>query len=152
MLFIAFFAIVLSSCLQPTPPTVTFLEYKIAGLNSEGIEINFFFQSENPNPISVDIVGYSYKVYINDQEFLVDDRPGFTLQAKAKQLIKIPITISFNRLFGTALQIIQTLAKGDQSLTYKVEGTLKTSFIGAVFSTPIKASGTIPIPKDFKIQ
>jgi LEA14-like dessication related protein len=140
------------SCVQPSPPTANFLEYKIAGINPQGVEVNFFFQTENPNPLAVDITKYNYKVYINNQEFLVEDRPGFSLAANAKQLIKIPVTISFGRLYGSALQVIQALANGQTSIDYRIEGSLSAGFMGANFITPIKAAGAIPIPKDFKIQ
>ena len=140
------------SCVQPSPPTANFLEYKIAGINPQGVEVNFFFQAENPNPLTVDITKYNYKVYINNQEFLVDDRPGFSLAANAKQLIKIPVNISFSRLYGSALQIIQALADGRTSLDYRIEGSFSSGFMGATFITPIKTAGAIPIPKDFKIR
>jgi LEA14-like dessication related protein len=140
------------SCVQPSPPTANFLEYKIAGISPQGVEVNFFFETANPNPLSVDITKYNYKVYINNQEFLVEDRPGFSLAANAKQLIKIPVNISFSRLYGTALQIIQALANGQASIDYRIEGSLSAGFMGATFITPIKTAGAIPIPKDFKIR
>lgn len=152
LITLAGLTLLLVSCVQPSAPTANFLEYKITDISSQGVEVNFFFEATNPNPLAVDLTGYNYKVYINDQEFLVEDQPGFTLQANTKQLIKIPVAISFNRLFGSALQILQALAQGNQSISYRVEGSLKSGILGMTFVTPIKAAGTIPIPKDFVIK
>ena len=140
------------SCFQPAAPTAQFLEYKIADITLEGIEVNFFFNVENSNPLPIDITKYDYKVYIEDQELLNEEREGFNLPGNSKKMIKIPVMIRYSKLFGSVLAVAQRLAQGNKTLSYRIEGSISAGTLGFTFITPIKASGTIPLPKDIKLQ
>ncbi|MBU0671803.1 MAG: LEA type 2 family protein [Candidatus Margulisbacteria bacterium] len=145
-------AFILSSCIQPSPPKAEFLEYKIADITAQGIEVNFWFNVANENPLSIDVSKYDYKVFIENQELLVEERGGFNLPANSKKLIKIPVFIGYGRLFGSVLAVAQRIAEGRDTISYRIEGSLTAGTMGVTVATPIKASGTIPLPKDIKIK
>ncbi|MFH1347178.1 MAG: hypothetical protein ABIH22_00630, partial [Candidatus Margulisiibacteriota bacterium] len=64
-------ALISTSCVNLSAPKAEFLEYKIADITTEGIEVNFFFNVENSNPLPIDVSKYDYKVFIEDKELLV---------------------------------------------------------------------------------
>lgn len=145
-------ALISTSCFQPSAPKAEFLEYKIADITLEGIEVNFFFNVENSNPLPIDIAKYDYKVYIENQELLNEERKGFNLPGNSKKIIKIPVMIRYDKLFGSVLAVVQRIAQGNDTISYRIEGSVSAGTLGFTFHTPIKASGKIPLPKDIKLQ
>jgi len=151
-LFLLAIAAVLSSCVQPAAPEVKYLDYKLGKVTTEGIEVNFNFEVKNPNPVPLDVTNYSYKVYINDKEMASADHQGFSLPASDKTRVTIPAFVRYEQLFGSALSIIDRMAKGINNFDYRVEGTVNAGTLGLTVGSPLKASGTIPIPKNIKVM
>lgn len=147
-LILSLSALALSSCFQPAAPKAEFVEYKISNVTLEGIEAHFFFNISNTNPLPIDVSWYSYKVYINDREFLSEKQGGFNIPANGKKLISIPVTLRYEQVFGTALSVLELIAGGKDSISYRIEGSINAGTMGITVSTPIKASGTIPLPKE----
>ena len=145
-------ALTLTSCVELSAPKVKYLNYEIYRVTGTGIEVNFYFDVENPNPIPIDITNYSYKIYINNREFLAENRPGFSLSSSEKKKITLPVNITYDRLIGTVGGLIEGLLKEEKTISYKIEGNISAGALGVIASAPIAASGTIPIPKDIKIN
>lgn len=141
-------AIFLSSCFEPSPPKVEYLNYEISRVTLQGINVNFYFDVENPNSLPIDVSKYSYKVYINNRELLSEEEAGFNLPANAKKKITIPVNIRYDQVFGTALSILELIARGDDTISYRIQGEINAGTMGITAGTPIKASGTIPLPKE----
>ena len=150
-LFLLSLGFVLSSCVQPSAPDVKYVDYKLGRITSEGLEVNFNFEVSNPNPIPLDVTNYSYKVFINDKELVSADHQGFSLAAAAKTRVAIAAVVRYDQLFGAAASLLANMVKGVNSFDYRVEGNLNAGALGLTVSTPLKASGTIPIPKEMKI-
>ncbi len=142
------FVLLLTSCIEPSPPKATYLEYKIWNVTLQGIEVRFFFDVENPNPLPIDVSKYSYKIYINDRELLSENRAGFNIPANGKKMITIPVNIRYEQVFDTALSVLELIARGEDTISYRIEGEISAGTMGITVGTPIKASGTIPLPKD----
>jgi LEA14-like dessication related protein len=140
----------LSACFEPSPPKVNYQDYQISRVTLEGIEVSFNFEVDNPNPLGIDISSYAYKVFINDREFLSEKRAGFNLPASNKKKIAIPVNIRYDRLFGSAASVAERLLKGENKIDYRIEGNMNAGVMGVTLGIPIKASGTIPLPKDIK--
>jgi LEA14-like dessication related protein len=145
-------ALLLNSCIQPSPPKAEFVEYKIAAVTLEGIRVNFIYKVKNPNPLGINISSYSYTIHINNQEFLSETRPGFNLDANGTNLIEIPVVIRYDRLFGTAVSVLERIARGDDTISYRIEGKINTKVADIVFGTPFQSSGTIPLPREINLQ
>jgi len=141
----------LTSCVDLSGPQVDFREYKIARITTEGIEVNFFFDVENKNPVQIDITKYNYKVYVEGKELLSENREGFSLAAHAKKLIKIPVLIRYDKLFGSVLAVVQRIAAGNDTISFSIDGSITGGTMGVTATTPIKAAGKIPLPKDIKL-
>jgi len=144
---LGFTAIAVSGCFQPSPPEVVLQSYSISKVTLEGVEINFNFEIKNPNPIPMDVKTYDYRVYINDIEFLNENRSGFSLSASDKKIVIIPVFIRYEKLLGTAASIFNTINSGGQTIDYRIEGSVIGSVVGITISAPIKTSGTIQIPQ-----
>jgi LEA14-like dessication related protein len=144
-------ALLLVGCDKVASPEATFKDYTISRVTFEGIEVAFNFTVNNPNPVALDVTDYSYKIFLNDKEFLADTRPGFSLPSAEKAEISIPVMIRFDKLFGTAVSILEKLAKGENTINFKVEGSFTAGALGLKVGVPLKAEGVIPIPKDLKL-
>jgi LEA14-like dessication related protein len=143
-------ALTLSSCLQPSPPKAEFLEYKVREVTTSGVNVDFYFNVENPNPLPIDVSQYSYKIYINDREFISKVKSGFNLPANGKKLVKMPVFLGYTQIFGSLLAVAEAIAKGEDNIRYRIEGSVSAGTMGVLVHTPIQAEGTIPIPKDIK--
>jgi len=150
-LFLLSLGLLLSSCIQPSAPEVKYIDYTLGRVAADGIEVNFNFDVSNHNPIPLDVTSYSYKVFINDKELVAADHQGFSLAASDKSRVSIAAFVRYDQLFGTAVSLLDRMAKGINSFDYRVEGSVSAGVLGLNVSTPLKASGTIPIPKDLKI-
>jgi LEA14-like dessication related protein len=144
-------ALILSSCFEPSPPKAEFLDYEITNVTLQGIQVSFYFDVENPNPLPIDISKYSYQVFINDREFLSENRAGFNLPANGKKKITIPVNLRYEQVFGTALSVLELIARGEETISYRIQGSISVGTMGITASTPLKASGTIPLPKDINL-
>jgi LEA14-like dessication related protein len=144
-------AIVTTSCIQPSPPKAEFIEYKVRDITAQGIDVDFYFDVENENPLPIDVSQYSYKVYINEREFISKVKGGFNLPANSKKLINIPVHLGYTQVFGSLLAVAEAIARGEDIIRYRIEGSISAGTMGIQVHTPIKASGTIPLPKDIKL-
>ena len=151
VLFLLSLGLLLSSCVQPSAPEVKYVDYKLGRVTTDGLEINFNFEVNNPNPIPLDVTNYSYKVFINDKEIVSADHKGFSLAASDKSKVSIQTVARYDQIFGAAASLLSNLARGVNSFDYRVEGNVNAGALGLTVATPLKASGTIPIPKEIKI-
>jgi len=136
-----------TSCFEPSPPKAEYIDYEITNVHLQGIVVNFYFDVENPNPLPIDVSKYSYTIYINNREFLKESRAGFNLPANGRERITIPVTLRYDRVFGTALSVLELIAQGKKSISFRIEGELYAGTMGVTVGTPMKASGTIPLPE-----
>lgn len=143
-----FLLLTLAGCFQPSPPEVTFDSYALSKVTLEGIEINFNLEIKNPNPIPMEVTNYTCKIYLNEIEFLDENRAGFSLSAADKKKVTIPVYVRYEKLLGTAAAILNTLTSGGKTINYRIDGTVNASLLGVSVTTPLKASGTIPLPKE----
>ena len=148
---LACLALAVTSCVQPSPPKAKYIDYEITTVHLQGIVVNYYFDVENPNPLPIDVSKYSYTIYINNRVFLKESRAGFNLPANSKKRITIPVTLRYDRVFGTAQSVLQLIAQGKDNISYRIDGEIHAGTMGVTVGTPMKASGTIPLPKDINL-
>lgn len=142
----------LTGCVQLDAPKVKYIDYRINRINTEGVEVNFYFDVTNKNPVSLDVANYSYNVYINNKKILTQTGHGFSLAANATQRITLPVFVRYEGVFGAALSIIESLARGEKEMDYRVDGSISAGAMGLTASAPINASGKIKIPTNIQIK
>ena len=135
----------LSSCVEVEAPEVKYLDHAARNITLDGFDAIFFFEASNPNPVSVGINKYSYKIFLNEQEFLSDEKKGFRIPASGKKNFEISARIKYANILKTGASIISTLLSGEQEIPYKIEGSLSGDVAGMIITAPINAEGTIKV-------
>lgn len=149
-LWLLFIPLLLSGCVNLESPKVEYKDYTIGQIAADGITANFNFDVTNTNPIDLNIANYSYQVFINDKKIVEQTGAGFTLPANKASKITLPVFIKYEGVFGAAVSILESLAKGEQEMKYRVEGTISGGTMGVNVSSPIKAEGKLKIPSNIK--
>jgi LEA14-like dessication related protein len=145
-------ALFVSGCVQLDSPKVKYIDYRLGRVNTEGVEVNFYFDVTNKNPITIDIANYSYNVYINNKKVIQQTGSGFSLDANKTKRITLPVFVRYEGVFGAAVSLIESLARGEKEMDYRVEGTIQAGAMGITASSPINASGKIKIPTNIQIK
>lgn len=143
ILFFSLFC--LSSCVEVTPPEVEFIDHAIRNIALDGFDAVFFFEASNSNPVSIGIKKYSYKIFLNDQEFLSDERKGFKIPASGKKKFEIKTRIRYENILKTTASVIGTLLSGEEEIPYRIEGRLSGEVGGIIVTAPLEAEGTITV-------
>ncbi len=138
---------VITGCISVEPPKVTFLNSSIEKVTSAGVETAFRFNVSNPNIFTVSVSRYQYIVKINGHELLNEDRPGFSVSGMSTQEVIIPVNISYEKLFDSALGLMTGLISGKKYFQYEIDGVVSSGAFGLTIASPIKASGRIDIPE-----
>jgi LEA14-like dessication related protein len=141
-----------AGCVQLDSPKVKYIDYRINRVTTDGVEVNFFFDVTNKNPVSLDVANYSYNVYINNKKIITQTGSGFSLDANATKRITLPVFVRYEGVFGAAISIIESIARGEKTMDYRVEGTISAGAMGLTASSPINASGKIKIPTNIQIK
>jgi LEA14-like dessication related protein len=124
------------------------VDAKITKVTLEGAQINFNFNVQNKNPIPIDVSGYSYKIYINNRELLSESRGGFNVPANSTKVLSIPVFVRYDKVLDSILGIAANILAGNMYFDYKIEGSISVKAVDIKFTTPLKASGRVPIPKE----
>lgn len=125
-------------------PIVKYERVKISGLSFDGIDLMFDFSINNPNALGVSLAGFDYDVEINGNSFISGEQDKkITIPSKGKDIIQIPVSLSFSELIGT----YKSFADRD-SVDYGLAGSFAFDLpvIGKV-SVPYSASGNFPLLK-----
>ncbi|MEA3493714.1 MAG: LEA type 2 family protein [Candidatus Margulisiibacteriota bacterium] len=142
----------LTGCVQLDAPKVQYIDYRINRVNTEGVEVNFYFDVTNKNPVSLDVANYSYDVYTNNKKVITQTGHGFSLAANATQRITLPVFVRYEGVFGAALSLIESIARGEKEMDYRVDGSISAGAMGLTATAPLKASGKIKIPANIQIR
>lgn len=145
-------AFLLTGCVQLDSPKVDYKDYGINRVTTEGVEVNFYFDVTNPNPIDIEVANYSYNVYINNRKILEQTGSGFSLSSNKTKRITLPVFIRYEGVFGAALSIVESLIKGEREMEYRIEGKIQAGTMGMTVESPLKASGKIKIPSNIQIR
>jgi len=138
----------IAGCVSLEPPKVTYLDSRVSRVTLEGVQLDFFFNVANNNPIPLDISGYSYKIYVNDRELLSENRAGFNLPANQTKSITLSTFVRFDRVLDAALNVVASILAGKMYLDYRVEGSISAGTLGVTVTAPLKASGRVNIPRE----
>jgi LEA14-like dessication related protein len=148
IILLLFCLIFIAGCVQVEPPKATYLDATITKVTLEGAQVNFRFNVQNKNPIPIDISNYSYKIFINNRELLSESRGGFNVPANSTKVLSIPVFVRYDKVMDSMLGIAANILAGNMYFDYKIEGTISLKAMDVKFSTPLKASGRVPIPKE----
>ena len=120
--------------LDPYMPTVSFQRVEVRGVDWDGIDADFVFDVNNPNPVDVGMARFDYSLAFEEVEWLAGDDPdGLVLTAEGASELALPVSLEFASLW----EMVQAV-RGDDDIDFGLEGSFG-------FDTPL---GPLDIPYD----
>jgi LEA14-like dessication related protein len=133
-----------SSCTNIKAPVTVFQKYEITHIGMTKADIAFLFDVENPNDIPLGVKDINYSIALDGSSTLTGTYEGFSIQAKEKKSVKIPVVINYAQMMGPAANIARKFIVRDNSIKYKLEGqALIVDNVGFSSRVPFNADGEI---------
>jgi len=137
-------ALSVSSCTDVQGPITVFNKYEINHIGMKNADLSFLFDVENPNDIPIGIKDINYSIALDGNNLMSGTYEGFSMQAREKKSVKIPIEINYSQLIGPAANVVRKFIMRDNSIKYKLEGqALIVDNVGFSSRVPLHADGEI---------
>jgi len=125
-------------------PDVRISKTKLTGLSFDQADLVFDIEIKNPNPIGINLAGFDYDLFLNNNSFLKGDQnKDIEIKANDIAIIQLPLALVYENIYNT----YQSL-KNDEKINYSLKTGL--SFNLPVLGTvriPVSTSGDIPTLK-----
>ncbi len=120
--------------LDPYMPTVSFQRVDVHGVDWEGVDADFVFDVNNPNPVDVGMARFDYNLAFEGVDWLNGDDPdGLVLTAEGASELALPVSMQFASLW----EMVQAV-RGEDQIEFGLDGSFG-------FDTPL---GPLDIPYD----
>jgi LEA14-like dessication related protein len=131
----------LADALEAARPTVSLADLKLTALDFDGVEGDFVFSVDNPNPVGLDLSRFHYALSLNDQGFLegTEDK-GMTLAAGSGTQVVLPVALAFADLLEQL-----GVADGRDSVPYTLSGWFGVETPLGEVQVPYERSGELPV-------
>ena len=126
----------ISGCteLEPFLPTIAFERIDVLGVDWDGVDADFVFRVDNPNPIDIKLARFDYGLSFAGVEWLAGDDPdGLELAASDGSELSLPVGVEFVALY----EMVQAI-RGVDDIPFTLAGSFG-------FDTPI---GLVELPYD----
>lgn len=148
LIFCLLLLFAISGC-NLSEPKANYVGSKVTKVDLQGVETEFYFDIDNPNPLSIEISEFDYNVFINGRELLTEHRPGFAVEANSKKRITIPVFARYDRIFDSLLGATTNFMNGKGELEYKIEGSMQAGTAGLRVPVSLGAQGKIDLSKAY---
>lgn len=129
--------------LDPYLPTVAFKELRVDSVDWNGIESQFVFAVENPNPVAIDLARFDYGLTFEGVQWLTGDDPdGLTLPAADGSEMALPVSLQFASLYD----MVQAV-RGEDDIGFALEGSFGFDTSWGPVDLPYLADGGFPAPR-----
>jgi LEA14-like dessication related protein len=119
-------------------------EVKLVGLDSSGVELDFFLSVNNPNSFDLNMTGYSYDVKIMALPLANGaSRETIVFYSKSVTEFLVPAKIPYKALG----EVLRRFPNPD-AIPYQFHSDLTFDSSLGNMSIPISNSGTVAIPKE----
>lgn len=128
---------------QPYLPTVSFDRMDVQAVDWEGIDADFVFDVNNPNPIEVPLARFDYALAFEDVEWLSGDDPdGLTLAAAGATDVALPVSLEFASLYE-----LVTALRGTDNIGFGLTGSFGFDTSLGPVDLPYNEAGDFPAPR-----
>jgi len=146
LMLLLLMAISVSSCTDVQGPITVFNKYEISHIGLKNADLSFLFDVENPNDIPIGIKDINYSVSLDGNNLMSGTYEGFSMQAREKKSVKIPIEIIYSRMIGPAANVARKFIMRNSSIKYELEGqALIVDNVGFSSRVPLHADGEIKL-------
>ncbi len=120
-------------------PTLKFTGVSLKNISLSEATSVFTFRVTNPNSMNMIIENVAYNLKIRDKKFAegVLDK-GVTLKPDSSELLDVPITINYIKLFESVVELIKT-----DKVDYNLSGSVSVG----PFTVPYQEKGYFDVPK-----
>ena len=134
--------------LDPYLPTVTFENLDVLDVTWEGVEADFVFNVNNPNPIDVNLARFDYGLAFQEVEWLNGDDPdGLTLGASGSSELALPVAFKFQDLYD----LVQAV-RGQDNIDFGLQGSFGFDTPAGPIDLPYNEAGDFPAPRKPEIS
>ncbi len=142
----------LFGCIELKQPQVKYSNFNLTGISFEKANLVFNFTINNPNPIGLDEALYDYKLSINGVQLLDAKDIKFKMPGSQVTTINLPVEIKYERVFTTVAKLLESIAAGNKTVPFELNGTFHFDFVALPFNIPFNEKGQIPLPEAPKIE
>ena len=135
-----------NGCIQPQPPTATYVKHEIVSIDLQKVKIFFYLSVHNPNPFNIDNAQYSYLLTVDNRELLSEKQIPLKLPADNTVETVIPVTLYYDKVFETTAAMLQKILLGQKGIPYTLSGVFRFSAMSLSLDVPYSTSGLIPLP------
>jgi LEA14-like dessication related protein len=141
------FTILLSACTAfVSKPEVTLKNVRIAGLDAEGIDLDFYLSVRNPNSFALKLNNYNYDVKIMSLPLARgNSQTPYDFYANSTTDMLIPVKIPYEGL----MDILQR-RPDPEAIPYQLHADLNIGAALGNMNVPVNKSGTFSIPKEYR--
>ncbi len=136
--------------LDPYLPKVRFDSLEVIDVDWDGVQADFIFQVDNPNPIDVSLDRFDYALAFEQVEWLSGDSPeGLVLAAEDASELALPVEIEFEGLFD----MVQAV-RGQDDIGFGLDGSFGFDTPVGPLDIPYDEDGGFPAPRrpNFKLN
>lgn len=131
------------SCTNIQAPNTQFKKYEVTQVSLTKANLAFLFDVENPNSIPIGIKDINYSVALDGNSIVSGTHEGFSMQAKEKISIMVPVEVNYSQLIGKTFALAKKFLMKD-SIAYKLEGQVSiVDNVGFSARVPFEANGEI---------
>ncbi|MDD2318485.1 MAG: LEA type 2 family protein [Geobacteraceae bacterium] len=127
-------------------PTVALKDVRFAGLNGDGISLNFLLDVTNPNTFDLPLQGYSYEVRLMTLPLARgESKDSLSFYGKTSTDMLIPVRVSY----ADILEIIKH-NPGLKEIPYQLHANLNLGTPLGAIAVPVTKGGTVTVPKQYQ--
>lgn len=130
--------------LNVEPPEASISEVSLSRLTFSDAALDVQILVDNPNPVSVTLTGYSWRLEVEGVEFLTGDHDqALTIAAIDESTVEVPVSLTWAAVADTV-----ATARGLDELRYTIETELRFEVpILGNLALPLRHEGTLPVPR-----
>lgn len=129
--------------LDPYLPTVTFENLDVQAVDWDGVEADFVFNVNNPNPVDVNLARFDYGLAFQEVNWLSGDDPdGLTLGASGSSELALPVAFEFRDLYD----LVQAV-RGQDDINFDLQGSFGFDTPAGPIDLPYAEAGDFPAPR-----
>ena len=130
----------------PQKPTITYDRVEVKKVTFEKADVEFVYIVDNPNPVGLDFLTMDYELLLQDQSAATGKDMKFTIKAKAKTELRLPLEVVYLHLFKSTQELTKAILGGKKSIPFTINATFKADVKLLKFSIPVTAKGELPLP------
>lgn len=127
-------------------PRVTVKNVNLVGLDTNGVELEFYLGVNNPNPFAVTLKGYSYDVQVLTLPVAKGgSREPVRFDPRSETDMRLPVRVKYSDL----MEILKRRPDPDK-IPYRLNAGLELDSALGSFLVPVEKSDTFAIPEQYR--